>query len=158
MGQADTRLRVRIVRAFRSQKDQVERCLVGLDGVTDRLCRSLRIDICGVGADPNRSISADGELLSNLFLDPLRPHRDQCHRPTVLFLQLHGCFHRALLVRAQSESELVGVDRHAVVGQHDGATEGRVSLDAYANVHQLRIRSLVGSNNGVAPTRSTTTG
>ena len=60
MRKADTRLRVRVVGAFRSQKDQVECCLVGLDGVTDHLCRSLRIDIRGVGADPNRSIGADG--------------------------------------------------------------------------------------------------
>src|SRR6056297_2662174 len=108
--------------------------------------------------DPNGPIGADCELLADLFLNAIGAEGDQRDRPAVFLLELDGSLNRALLMRAECEAELVGVDGHPVLGQHDCAAERGIALDANADFHQLTIRSLFGSNSGVAPTRSTTTG
>ena len=74
--------------------------------------------------------------------------------------QLDGLLHRALLVRADGEARGAGVDFLPVGGHQHLPADGGHPLDADQDVHpgQHRIRSLAGSNSGVAPATATVTG
>ena len=63
----------------------------------------------------------------------------------------------ALLVRADGEAEVPGLDRALVVGQRRLAAGERDPLDADEDVHD-RTRLLSGSNSGVESAEATVTG
>ena len=62
-----------------------------------------------------------------------------------------------LLVGADREPEVAGLDRALVLGQRDLAAGQRDPLDAHEDVHE-RTRELSGSKIGVEPATATVTG
>ena len=69
-----------------------------------------------------------------------------------------GLLDAALLVRADREAEVAGLDRALVVGEDDLAAGDRHALDADEDVHHDRMRVFSGSKIGVEPATATVTG
>ena len=81
----------------------------------------------------------------------------------VLLGQPHRLLDAALLVGADREAEVAGLELLLVRGQHHLAAGQRHALDADEDVHvstgsAARTRSLSGSNSGVEPATATVTG
>ena len=70
----------------------------------------------------------------------------------------HGLLDAALLVRADREAEVAGLDRALVRGEDHLAAGQRHALDADEDVHQDRMRVFSGSKIGVEPATATVTG
>ena len=68
-----------------------------------------------------------------------------------------GLLDAALLVRADREAEVAGLDRALVAGEDDLAAGDRHALDADEDVHE-RMRVFSGSKIGVEPATATVTG
>ena len=121
-----------------------------------------RIELAAVGLEQDRPVDADRHGVAQLLLGGRRAQRQHGRRPTLRLDDPDGFLDRALLVRADREAEVAGVDRLPVGRQDDPAAGRGDALDADEDLHatsaQLRIRALSGSNNGVAPATATVTG
>src|SRR4029079_2091063 len=92
-------------------------------------------------------------LLSRLS----RHQRQPDGLPAVRLDEPHGLLDTALLVRADREPEVPGLDRPVVVREHDRAAGHRHPFHADEDPHE-RILVFSGSKIGRAPTTSTVTG
>ena len=108
--------------------------------------------------EQDRAVDADRHRLAQLVGRLLRPEGQDGARPALRLDDPDRLLDRALLVRADGEAEVAGVDRLLVGGQRDLAGGRRDALDADQDVHQARTRAFSGSNSGVEPTTSTVTG
>ena len=129
-------------------------------GVDERGRRRDRIPVRAVGLEVDGALDADGHRVAQLVGGLGRAEGHDDGLAAVRLDEPDRLLDRALLVRADDEAEVRGVDAPAVGGQVDPAAGGGHALDEGEDAHrpQLRIRSLSGSNSGVAPATATVTG
>ena len=101
--------------------------------------------------------SADRHRVAKLLLGLRRAERQHDGLAAVRLDEPDRLLDAALLVRADREAEVAGLDRLAVVGEDDVPAGHRHALDADEHPHE-RILVFSGSKIGVAPTTSTVTG
>ena len=145
-----------------AQEQHVERAAGGLvlaDGVHDRRGRGLGVPLLPAGDEVDRARDADRHRVAKLLERLGRAEGEDHGLAAVLLDEAHGLLDRALLVRADGEPEVPGVDRAAVLGEGDPAGDRRDALDADQDLH-LRpgCGRFSGSNSGRAPTTATVTG
>ena len=104
-----------------------------------------------------RAIRSDRHRVAQLLLGLGGPERENDHLAAVRLHDLHGLLHPTLLVRADGEAEMAGLDRPPVFGQDDRPSGHGDTLDADEDPHD-RILAFSGSKIGRAPTTATVTG
>ncbi len=132
-----------------------------LHRIGDRAGRRDRVPVGPIGLEQDRAFDADRERIAQLVGGLGRPERQHDRLSAVRIDQPDGLLDSAFLVRTDDEAEVARVDRPGVIGEDDPASGGRNALDEDEDAHacgQLRIRSLSGSNSGVAPATATVTG
>ena len=153
---ADPDLVAARVRRLVPEQDQVER-LLAAHRLDDRARRRLRVPLPPSVFSRIAAVGADRHAVAQLLLRLRRAERQHDRLAAVRLDEAHGLLHRALLVRADREAEVLRVDRLLVRRQHHAAAGERHPLHADEQPHE-RILSFSGSKIGVEPTTSTVTG
>ena len=101
---------------------------LGRDRVDDRGGRRLPVELV-VGQQVDRAVDAERHAVAQLLLGLGRAERQHGRGSAARLDQAHGLLHPALLVRADREPQVAGVDRLLVGRQHDRArrSSGRAS-------------------------------
>src|SRR5215207_3056070 len=157
---ADPDLVVPVVGRLVAEHDQVgvvAGVLLGADRGDQRGGGRLRVPVGPVGDEVDRAVGAERELVAQLLLGLGGPERQHGRRAAVLLDDPDGLLDAALLVRADREAEVAGLDRALVVRQDDLAAGDRHALDADEGAHE-RMRVFSGSKSGVDPATATVTG
>ena len=121
-----------------AEQDQVERAvdrLAGTDRIDDRRRGRDRPPLPAVGLQQDGAIDADRHRLAQLVGRLFRPEGQDRARSAMRLDDPDRLLDRALLVRADREPEVAGVDRLLVGGQGDLPGRGRDALDADEDVH-----------------------
>ena len=141
-----------------AEDDQVGRLGLGLDHLDERGRRRLRVPVGAVGLEQDRAVGAERHRVAQLLLGLGRAERHHRRRAAVGLDDPHRLLDAALLVRADREAEVAGLDRALVLGEDDLAAGQRHALDADEDVHHDRMRLFSGSKIGVDPATATVTG
>ena len=148
------------IRGLAAEEDEVEetrRGLIGTDRVDDDGRRRVGIPFASIRPEMDRAVDPERHRVAQL-LDRLGGTEGQDHRlAAVGFDQANRLLDSALLVRADREAEVLGLERHRVGGKHHLSAGERHAFHADEDPHE-RTRVFSGPKRGVGRTTATVTG
>ena len=140
VGDANAHLVVTGIGRFVAEQDEVEGTLVLFQlahGRDDGPGRGDGVPFTAVGLEMNQLCGPYRRGVTQLFGRLRWTERQHRDRSTVLLHDAHRFFHGALLVRANGEAQLAGVDLLAVGVNHDLGADHGDAFDADENVHPV---------------------
>ena len=158
---ADPDLVVPGVRGLVAEKDKVERpalALVGADRVEDRARGRLGIPFLAVDNEVDGAVDAQRHRVPQLLFGFRRPQGEDDRLAPVRLDEPDRLLDAALLVRADGEAEVPGLDRLRVVGRARSARRSSAPASRTTSTLHDRILVFSGSKIGREPTTSTVTG